>query len=116
MPIQMGWIGHPDRQLLGILKHRHAVQLAARQQKRADAIRLGGIVCERFRVGTDGLNMRQSALAVHATDKGSPRFADCRLEFCAIEQTLIHAPSQRVGVKTRAARLLERITLRVEQA
>ncbi len=112
----MDWIGHPDRQRLGILKHRHAVQLAACQQKRADAIHLGGIVCERFRVGADGLNMGQFALGVHAISKGSPRSANRRLEFCAIEQTLIHAPSQRVGVKTRAARLLEGITLRVEQA
>src|SRR3984885_15631204 len=116
MTVQFGGIAYLDRQRLAILKHRHAVYLAACQQKRADTIYLGGIVRERFRVGTDGLNMRQFAWGVHAIDKGGPGFADRRLKSCAIEQALVHAPSERVGVETRAAGFLERITARVEQA
>src|ERR1700683_1931267 len=100
MTVQFGGISYLDRHRLTLLKHRHAVYPVAYQQKRADTIYLGGIVRERFRVGTDGLNMRQFALGVHAIDKGGPGFADRRLKSCAIEQALVHAPRHRVGVAT----------------
>src|SRR3984885_15622165 len=110
MAVQMDWIARPDLQRHGLFEPRTPVQLAACQQKRANPIPLGGIGCERFRVGPDRLNVRQLALGVHAISEGSPRSANHGLEFRAIEQTLIHAPSQGVGVKTRTARLFEWIT------
>ncbi len=70
MAVELCRIAHLNLQRLGILKHHHAVDLAARQQKRADTVYLGGLVCKRFRVGADGLNMCQFAISVDAIDKG----------------------------------------------
>ena len=43
-----------------------AINLAAREQKSADTVNLRGVVVEFFRVGTDGLDMRQFAVGLDA--------------------------------------------------
>ena len=65
-----------------------------------------------FGSAADGLDVRQFAFGIHATDERRPRLAHGRLKFRAVQQPLIHAPGQRIRVKPRAAGFLERITFR----
>src|ERR1017187_1438978 len=101
---------------INFLQHRHPINLAAREQKRADAVNFRGILRKFLRVRADGLDVRQFALRIHAADERRPRIAHGGFKLRAVEQALIHAPRQRVGVKTGATGFLERITVRVEQA
>ena len=103
-------------QCLCNLKYRHPINLAAREQKCANAVNFRGVLRKLLRVRTDGLDVRQLAVGVNTSDQRRPRLADGGLKLCAVEQTLIYAPGQRVGVKAGAAGFLERITVRVEQA
>ena len=116
LPGKRGGIRDFDRGGLGAFQNRQPVNFAARQQKRAHAIDFSGVRGEFFGIGAHGLDMRQFSIRVHAGHERRPGFAHRRLVFFAVEQPLIHAPSQRVGVKARAAGFLERITGRVQQA
>ena len=76
---------------------RHPINLAAREQERADAEGRGGFFLEFPRVAADGLDVRQPAIGIHAADERRPRLRHGRLKLRAVEQALVHAPRQRVG-------------------
>ena len=50
-------IGHPDPNGLGVSQNRQPVNLAAREQKRPDAVGRGGIIRKLFRITADRLDV-----------------------------------------------------------
>ena len=94
-----GLVTH-DRLRLRFTQHRHPVDLAAGQQERANAIDLGGVIGKLLRVRADGLDVGQFAIVLDTGNQRRPCLAHGGFIGRAVQQALVDAPCEGVGVET----------------
>src|SRR5664280_1827947 len=90
--------------------------LAPGKQESANSVDLGGGFVEFLWIRADGLHVGELAVAGHAAGQAPPRLHHRRRKFFALKQTLVDAPGERVAIESGAARFLEPIIRRIEQA
>src|SRR5262245_4952980 len=80
-----------------------AIHFAACEEERADAKNLGMRRIKFLRVRSHRLDVFEFAVRCGALSQSLPAFEDHRLVLLAFEQTVIDAPGQAEGIKSRAA-------------
>ncbi len=113
---QRAVIDHRHLGRLAVLLKLHAIQLATGHQEGADREDIGRLRVEVFGGRPDRLHLHQLAVGPHIRIQGSPRALDGRPEGLLVQEALVDAPGQCVGVQTGAAGFLRRVAARIEQA